>query len=44
MLGKVIGWGIFLLVLWWIVANPHQAAAAVNGLGTFFSSVVHHGS
>lgn len=35
------GWIILALVVWWIVANPHQAAGDVHSVTTFASDLVH---
>lgn len=38
---KLLGWATLGLVLWWIVTDPHGAAAFTHKLGTFIAEAAH---
>jgi hypothetical protein len=43
MIGKILFVGFWVVVVFWVINNPHTAAQDVHNVGTFISSALPHG-
>ena len=40
---SLIGWAILIIVVFWVINNPHSAAQDVHNVGSFIGSALPHG-
>ena len=40
---SLLGWVVLIVVIWWVIANPHTAGQDVHNVGAFISSALPHG-
>ncbi len=37
-LKTIAGWAVVAFIVWWVIANPHNASAVIQHIGNFLST------